>query len=118
MTASIEPLHVQPQSLARRLLGSGIGAVLALGYWSMVAVCLAATALFTVLTMPGFMVAGVVVTAFAWGFGLFLCVIAALLTISPQMRRAAVAFLLGSAAANVVLAAAVLLVVAAVAVFT
>jgi hypothetical protein len=91
----------------RRLIGLGIGAVLALGYWGVVAAMFAVAALFVLISMgPGIILVWLVVCACAWGFGLFLCVVAGLLTIAPQPRRAAVAFLIGSAAANVVLFAA------------
>lgn len=90
----------------RRLVGLGVGAVLALGYWGVVAALLVVAALFVLISMgPGIILVWLVICACAWGFGLFLCVVAALLTIAPQLRRAAVAFLIGSAAANVVLVA-------------
>jgi hypothetical protein len=104
-------------SLARRLLGLGIGAVLAVVYWGLVAACLVVTAVSFVLTVPALIVVMSVISACAWGFGLFLCVIAALLTISEQLRRPAVAFLLASAAANVALAVVVLLAFLAIALF-
>jgi hypothetical protein len=116
---TVQPLYAPPPrpSLARRLLGLGIGAVLALVYWGLVAACLVVTAVSFFLTVPALIVLTFVITACAWGCGLFLCVVAALLTISPQLRRGAVAFLLASAAANVALAVVVLLAFLAVTLF-
>jgi hypothetical protein len=109
MDDALQPVFVPPvrrPSPLRRLIGLGIGAVLALGYWSVVAALGAIAVVCAVIMMgPAITLLFLVLCGAAWGFGLFLCGIAALLTIAPQMRRAAVAFLIGSAAANIVLVA-------------
>jgi hypothetical protein len=104
------PVARPRSSLPRRLIGLGIGAFLALGYWSVVAAMLVIGAVFILIVMgPAIIVGWLFLCACAWGLGLFLCVIAALLTIAPQLRRPAIAFLIGSAVANVVLVAGVVL---------
>jgi hypothetical protein len=95
---------VRRPSALRRLIGLGIGAVLALGYWGLVAAMGVIGVVFIAIMMgPAITLLWLVLFGCAWAFGLFLCVVAALLTISPQMRRAGIAFLVASAAANVVL---------------
>lgn len=102
-------------SPVRRLIGLGIGAILALGYWGLVAAMLVVGAVFILIAMGPALIAGwLFLCACAWGLGLFLCVVAALLTIAPQLRRTAVAFLIGSAVANVALGAGVLLLILAI----
>lgn len=109
MDDALQPVLAPPErrpAPLRRLIGLGVGAVLALGYWSVVAVLGVIAVVCAVIMMgPAITLLFLVLCAAAWGFGLFLCGVAALLMISPQMRRTAGAFLIGSAAANVVLVA-------------
>jgi hypothetical protein len=102
-------------SVRRRLLDHGIGAVLALGYWGVVAAMLVVDAVFLVILMgPGITLFLAVLCVCAYGFGLLLCAVAGLLTIARATRRAAVGFLIGSAAANIGLVVLVVLLAAAI----
>jgi hypothetical protein len=117
----IEPIFAappRPVSLKRRLLDSGLGGGLALAYWGVVAVCFVLFAVSLAIFMgPAWILLLGLVCAGAWGLGLLLCAVAALLTIARQMRRAAVSFLIVSGAAQIGLAVLAVLLYAAIEIF-
>jgi hypothetical protein len=96
-------------SVRRRLVESGLGAVLAAGYWAVVLAMFVVALIFVLIVMgPGIILVWLVACAVAWGIGIVLMLVAGGLAFVPRLTRPATGFLVVSAFANAALIVGVL----------